>query len=845
MGITRRTFLKASVITGAAVAGIKGKKPILKAFAENKNIKAESNGKWISTTCQGCTSWCPVQAYVEDNRVTKIKGNPNSKANHGNICPRPHIAIQQMYDPDRIKVPLKRTNPKKGRNEDPKFVPISWDEALDTIAEKLMELRKNHETHKFALLRGRYTEVTEVIYKAFPSIFGSPNGISHSSICAEAEKFGAYYTEAMWDYRDYDLAETRYIILWGADPIASNRQVPHAINMWGHVMDNAKLAAIDPRLSATAAKADEWLPIIPGEDGALATAIAHVILKEGMWSREFVGDFVDGVNHFVPEQTVDEALFVEKYTNGVVKWWNLELKNRTPEWAAERSGIPAEQIIRVAKDFAAAAPRVISWLSPGTAMQIRGGYSAMAAHALNGLVGSVQNVGGTLGKTKIPSNKTPDYKPYQDEIAEHGYHEKKIDRVGTLEYPALKDGKSGGGVVTNAVADSIINEDPYDLKVAIGYWNNWVFSCTGADRWEKALEKLPFFVHITTNPAEMTQFADIVLPAAFHLFERWGVLYNKYNKHGYLTIQQPVVKPLWDVKIDETEITWLLAEKLAKKGFRNLLDYYTNEFKDPETGKKPTTPEEFALYVAKFYSQPVWDPTIEKKGDQLKGWSELVEKGVWNSEPFKYRDKWDDFGTKTKKFEFYSETLKEALEKHAEKHEVTVDKVMKVTKYLARGELAFVPHYEEPFRHGDETEFPLIFSEHRSRLNREGRSANTTWYQEFKDADPGDEKWDDVLKLNPIDAKKYGVKTGDKVKVSSAVGSIEVRVKEWEGVRPGTAVKCYGQGHWAYGRTASLDYQKKMPRGGNNNELHPADFERLSSSTARHGGLTRIKIEKI
>ena len=75
--------------------------------------------------------------------------------------------------------------------------------------------------------------------------------------------------------------------------------------------------------------------------------------------------------------------------------------------------------------------------------------------------------------------------------------------------------------------------------MAIGYWNNWVFSATGASRWEKAMEKLPFFVHITTNPAEMTQYADIVLPAAFHMFERWGLLTSKANRHSFIGIQQP------------------------------------------------------------------------------------------------------------------------------------------------------------------------------------------------------------------------------------------------------------------------------------------------------------------
>ena len=81
----------------------------------------------------------------------------------------------------------------------------------------------------------------------------SPNGISHSAICAEAEKFGAYFTEGYWDYRDYDLENARYVLCWGADPLSSNRQVPHAISTWGQVREQAKVAVIDPRLSSTAA----------------------------------------------------------------------------------------------------------------------------------------------------------------------------------------------------------------------------------------------------------------------------------------------------------------------------------------------------------------------------------------------------------------------------------------------------------------------------------------------------------------------------------------------------------------------------------------------------------------
>lgn len=848
MVISRRKFLRYSSISGIGLIGLATGIPALDAFSKTPKGTKASISKWVTSVCQGCTSWCPVQVNVTDGRAIKITGNQYALANHGKVCVRAHLALQQVYDPDRIKVPMMRTNPKKGRNEDPEFVPISWEKAIDVITDKMMELRKNDETHKFALFRGRYTYMRDIIYEIMPKVFGSPNGISHSAICAEGEKFGAFFTEGFWDYRDYDLEKTRYVICWGADPVASNRQVPHATSVWGNVRKNAKIAVVDPRLSTSAAKANEWLPIIPGEDGALAVAIAHTILVEGMWSREFVGDFADGQNLFKVGETVPEESFTEKFSHGLIKWWNIELKDKTPEWAEKRSGIPAAQIRKVAIGFADAAPRAISWVSPGTAMQVRGGYSAMAAHALNGLVGSVDNEGGTLRSSKIPVNKVPDYKPFYDEVAKKGTKYQKIDQRGYLNFPALNKGKSGGGVVTNNAADGILNEDPYDIKVAIGYWNNFPFSCSGGERWEKALTKIPFFAHITTHVSEMSHFADIVLPAAHQLFEKYGFIKNKQNLISYVALNKRIIEPLWDVKMDETEVPWEIAVSLKKKGFPNLFDALQTLYKDPETGKSPQNGLEFSLFALKYYTNPLWDKNHEnygKYGDAPNGWKDFYEKGVWNSKRYEYRKNWDNFGTETNKFEFYSETLKHSLEKHAEKHSVSVDAVLEVCKYTAKGELAFVPHYEPAYRQGNASEYPFIFFEHRSRLNREGRSANISWYYSHKDSDPGDENWSDVAKINPVDAQKLGLQNGDKIKLISPSGEIECNAKLWEGTRPGTVVKCYGQGHWAYGRLASNDFAKRTPRGGSNNVLLPAEYEHLSGSTARHGGVTRIKINKI
>ena len=850
MQIKRRDFLKAGVAAGAAVA-LTG--PSLNAFAAKpaslageKVSGSTDAGKWIPTTCQGCTQWCPAEVFVQNGRAVKVRGNQLSKVNNGYVCPRGHLILQELYDPDRVKVPMKRTNPKKGRNEDPKFVPITWDEALGTVADKLLELRKNNEPQKFLFIRGRYSDKTyPLAYGTLPKIIGSPNAISHSAICAEAEKFGPFYTEGFWGYRDYDLVNTKCLLVWGCDPISSNRNVPNTINKIGDVIDNGTVITIDPRLSAIGAKSHMWVPVKPGEDGALATAIAHVILTEGMWSKEFVGDFKDGKNMFKAGKTVDEKAFAEKHTHGLIKWWNIELKDRTPEWSEKICGISKADIVKIAKALGAAAPKVAVWMGPGPVMSPRGAYPSFAIHALAGLLGAADSEGGTLrNHAKVPSGKFPLIDPFLDDMAKKGGKEKKIDQRGTKAFPSISEGKAGSSVITNNVATGILNEDPYDIKVCMSYWANFNFSCTGADRWDKAMSKV-FYVHIGTNPAEAAMFADIVLPAAHHATQKLSCVGNKGNLYAHLAIQQPVVGRMWEEKADETEIMYMLAQKLGEKGFPNMINYF-NSFKDPETGKTPTNATEFAEIAAKIISEPLWKPKEPLKGDKLTSWEDFKAKGIYNSEGYKFRALWEKgFPTPTKKFEFYSEALKKALGDHAKKHKTTIDDVVEAAGYLAKGEEAFVPHYEPPKRWGDPVKYPYTFIDYKSRLNREGRSQNCTWYQEFKKVDVGDESWDDVVKINPEDGKKLGIKTGDMVKLTSQTGSITVKAKLWEGVRAGTVAKCFGQGHWAYGKVAAKNFAKAQPRGANNNDLMPDDYERLTGSTARNGGFTGVKIEKV
>lgn len=861
MNINRRSFLKASALGLAAVAAT-GVTPFT-AVADESH-KPNQTGKWTATTCQGCTASCPVKVYTQNKRILRITGNWNCTATGGKICPKPHLAIQQVYDPDRIKTPMKRTNPEKGRGVDPGFVPISWDEALDTIADKLMELKKNGETKKLAFQKGRSTGVGDVLYKKFNILFGTPNYFGHGDICAEAEKMANWATEGTFSYHNYDLTNTKCFLMWSTDPISSNRMSGWASSVWGKVMDGAKIYVIDPRLSATAAKADKWLPIIPGTDGALACAIAHVILTKGLWNKKFVGDFKQGpwnyeltdnynnkANLFKAGETVDESKFEYNQGYGLVRWWNLALKDATPEWAADICGVEAKVITEVATQFGKYGDASCSWQSPGTNMQVRGVYGAMAANALNGLVGSIETKGGVFRSASASTGKLPDHNHFRDSNARKAAKMKAIDgriRKDFLNY----NGKAiHSNETSSRLADVILQKDghyedgSYEIKMLISYWCNYCFSSTGAQRFERAYAKVPFYVNITTMPSESAMFADILLPAKHYMFERWGFMKASQGLYSYISVQQPVITPLWDTKTDETEIAWELAVKLKDRGFSNIYNYYSKAFCDPETGNCPTNAAEFAEIAVKIMTAPAWNGKNAKQGTDLGSWRNFCSKGCFNSKKMGYKKHWGSLGQDTGKFEFFSESLKTLLEQVATQYKCDVNSVVESMGFEARDGLAFVPHYETPVRYGDEKTYPYIFEEHRARLNLEGRSANCVGYQEFKDTDPGDVAWDDVIKINPSDMEDLGLKTGDTVEVTSPQGSIIVHAKAWEGTRPGVVIKAYGQGHWAFGHVAAADFKNFKPRGGNNNDILPCDWERLSGSTARHGGLTRVSIKKV
>ena len=889
----------------------------------------------MASACQGCLSSCPVSVTVEDGRAVRVRGNDASAATGGAACPALAITLEQEYDPDRVLAPLRRRASEKGRDVDPCFEPVSWDEALDEIADRLMTLRSAGHPERLALAKGRSTGINDVLMRVFPEIYGTPNRFNHDSICADAEKLATGAMDGRYDYHDYDWEHMECAIFWGTDPMASNRQKAHVRRALPEALGRgASMFVVDPRRSMTAELVEKevrrrgdagcWIPVMPGTDGALASAIAHVILAEGLWNRDYVGDFKDGRNRFAEAAQkggeVDESSFRERFTRGVCAWWNEELYDKTPEWASAETGVAPSAIVGMARAFARAGQRAVSWISPGVTMTARGLYSGMACYALNGLVGSIGAEGGVLSFPSLPVGKLPSTEAYRDEIAHRACAIPRADVPNQVDFLCAKGGRAQSAPVTNLIPQVVMDGR---IDTLIAYWCNFPFSCTGAGKWERALEELPFLVHVTTHISEMSHYADIVLPARHHLFETWGFARCRQSRRSSIVLEQPCVPVRGDSRNDEAGLAYALAEKLADRGFPSVLEYYQRECADPCTGAAPTSGDELAEYAVKAMTAPFWRcdgsgavdgpnavdalgglgvadatgaPDDSNAADTLGGsdatdvlgdrdvtdaagasgdscasdvantlgdsaaaasssvsgsskdaWEAFRAKGLWETGPVQGRREGETpspLPTPTGCFEFESGALCRAFEEHAKRFEVGFDDVAVSLGYEARGRKSLVPHFEPPRRMGDAAVYPFVFSQHRSIANLEGRSANAPLYQKLKRLDPGDEPWDDVVKIHPDDMRALGLASGDAVRVVSEEGTIVAHAKAWDGTRSGVVVKCYGQGHWAYGHVAATDFDRRIPRGGNNNEIIPAEWERASGATARHGGLARVRIER-
>jgi len=515
MELNRRDFLKAA---GAGTAGAIVFPSILdgdlKAFAKSpSDSRPIIWDKILNQCCAVCASECGTICYIRDGSIKWIEGNPaDGLGGQGKACVKGSSAMRHLYDPDRLKSPLKRTNPRKGKDEDPGWVKISWEEAFATIGEQFNKAINEHGPESVVIF-SRPDDPCTRLQKAI----GTPNQVQHGDVCYAPSHF-AWRVMISGSGRSYtmDMENAKYIMGFGWD-MPGKSKLCQLIPFMKAKENGAKVVIFDPRLSLTANMADEWIPIKAGTDLAVLLAMINYIIQENLYDKEYVDNLTAG--------------FAELKDH---------VRQYTPEWAAGISDVPADVITRIAREFATTKPALLA-----THKRDAGGPNwgnsfptAQAMIILKALVGGIEKKGGFFLPRRFST-------PSVDSFAPADFPEMKEKRRvdGQHLFPLANAARTGSFA---HVAQGILSEDPYPVKVGIMRKYN-LFVANNPDTLIEAIKKMDFFVTVDIMPSEACQMADIVLPDMYFL-EGGGYTNRARNALWPMLLLKEGVGALWDNK---------------------------------------------------------------------------------------------------------------------------------------------------------------------------------------------------------------------------------------------------------------------------------------------------------
>jgi anaerobic selenocysteine-containing dehydrogenase len=491
--------------------------------------------KTVYSDCAICVNCCGVKHTVEDGKLVKVEGMKEHPATKGVICPKGERIPDIVYSPDRITSPMKKVNGK--------WEKVTWDQALDEIAEKLKKIKEDHGAKALALMTGSVgVERGEISFFAqrFKGLYGTPNMFSVDSGCFVSRLKSRVYTFGGY-WEAFEVENSKCLILWGMNPHASRFPTSKVIEEKVESGD-MKLIVIDPR-KIPFAKKGKYISIRPGTDMALALGMINVIINEELYDKEFV----------------------EKWTFGFDKLTD-HVQEYTPEKVSEITTIPVDDIIEIARDFANIKPSCIHQGFGALDRQTSNMQNARAIAILQAITGNIDVSGGWA----MVSQLWPLLAELRVPVDEPG--------IGADKHPLfyrMPDGSPAPYGAETYFSDAVLNEDPYPLKALMVTCGNPANTHVDTEKFKKACEKLDLMVTMDMFMTETGELSDYFLPGASFVECNGlggGPVCGVYGIN-YIILRRKVIEPVGDSKPD-----WQIWSELGRRmGFEKEFPWQTDE----------------------------------------------------------------------------------------------------------------------------------------------------------------------------------------------------------------------------------------------------------------------------
>ncbi|MFC2059660.1 molybdopterin-dependent oxidoreductase [Chloroflexota bacterium] len=830
---------------------------------------------WVHSACEMCMGGCGILVHRVDGVVTGIKGDPDCPNGRGKICSKGLAGVMSLYDPNRVKTLLRRTNPEKGLGVDPGWVPISWDEAMDILEEKLAKVRKE-DPRKLVLSDFDPSSSLGGVLKPWVTAFGTPNNHWGGYYCGNYLHASMYLINGTF-HCDFDAEYINYLMLFGNQAgfgAGLNPNITAQAVATGRKR-GLKVVVVDPICNQAGSKADEWVPIRPGTDGALALGMINVLLNElGIYDREFlkkhtngpylvkpdgyyarregkplVWDAKEGTAKTYDANVEDYAIEGSYVVDGVECTTAFQLrkehaKKYTPEMVAEITTVPAATVRHLAEDFGKAARIGSTIVVDGVELPYRpvaaniyrgagahkhGTATSKAVLTLNMIVGAFYVPGGHRGTQIVgPSWEwgpgeydgliTPSIeskgRPFPDYYT---YKVKSPENTDLRELFPISTNRSPMNLGVSLDPEKY--KLPYVPEVLLVCRRNLFLGGCDYELTAKALRNYKFIAAFCTHLDEMADFADLVLPEAMYLEklqcfpgnDAWG--HTAQTGYFYWGIRQPVVPPAGEAR-DWCDALIDLADRLGFLG--DVYEVCNRQYELTEPYKLDPS--------GKYTKEEIADRRYKSRFGEEKG-LDWFKKNGW----FSFKRKVDEMFPLPwlkPRFPLYYENIIGAGVKVKEVTESMGLKDWDVSDYEPMGDWNQCASYTLS---GD---FDLIVCNYRVPTHNQSITPENPWLAEISELNPYAQK----IMINTKAAKRKGIRDKDRICVESAVGKVVGEAKVTECIHPETIGISSHFGSFAKGKPVAYG------KGCNFNKLIPYDTDPISTGV---DACVKVKVYRV